>query len=150
MDGDAHASPSVHQHEQWRNGERYSGAFCSAQCTLFHRYTVTGGFFLLIGFRLSQYYQRLDALRWTPYLDECVAVLAGNEDLPTDTLLAHLIKLQLIVEDVGRAPWHEGYDDATGSARAPPTFYLKALQAQLHAFKAKIPPGIQRNGKGRS
>lgn len=105
---------------------------------------------MLIESRLSSYFQRLDALRWTPYLDECVAVLAENEELPTDTLLVHLIKLQLIVEEVGRAPWHEGYGDATDSARAPPTFYLKALQAQLHDFKAKIPPGIQRNGKKRA
>ncbi len=106
---------------------------------------------LLIESRLSSYFQRLDALRWTPYLDECVAVLADNKELPTDTLLVHLVKLQLIVEEVGRAPWHEGYGDATRSARAPPTFYLKALQAQLHDFKAKIPlrfRGTVRKGLG--
>lgn len=80
-------------------------------------------------------------------MDECIAVLAENKEQPTDVLLIHLVKLQLLVEKVGQAPWYEGYGDATGSTVAPPTFYLKALQAQLQNLKEKIPPDIQRNGK---
>lgn len=80
-------------------------------------------------------------------MDECIAVLAANKEQSTDTLLIHLVKLQLIVEKIGQAPWHEGCEDATGSVRAPPTFYLKALQAQLQDYRANIPPDIQGNRK---
>lgn len=93
----------------------------------------------------SYYFQRLDALRWTPYLDECMTVLAEEKDQPSDELLINLVRLQLIVEKVGRAPWHEGQNDATGSTRAPTTFYLKALQAQLQDFRMKLCPEIQDN-----
>ena len=95
---------------------------------------------------MFSYFQRLDALRWTPYLDECIAVLGEADEHPTDLLLVHLVKLQLIVEKAGQAPWHEERDDPNGSVRVPPIFYLKALQAQLQDFKTRIPPSLQRNG----
>ena len=80
-------------------------------------------------------------------MDECIAVLAENKEQPTDTLLIHLVKLQAIIEKIGQAPWHEECGNTIGSVRAPPTFYLKALQAQLQDIKAKIPPDIQGNRK---
>ena len=80
-------------------------------------------------------------------MDECIAVLAEKKEQSTDTLLIYLVKLQLMVEKIGQAPWHEGCEDATSSVRAPPTFYLKALQAQLQDYKANIPPEIQGNRK---
>ena len=76
-----------------------------------------------------------------------MTVLAEKMEQPSDALLTDLVRLQLIAEKVGRAPWHEGQNDATGSMRAPPAFYLKALQAQLQDFKTKIHPEIQDNGK---
>ena len=95
---------------------------------------------------MSSYFQRLDALRWTPYLDECIAVLGEKDEHPTDPLLIQLVKLQLVVERAGQAQWHEERDDPHGSGRVPPIFYLKALQAQLEDFKNRIPPSIQGNG----
>lgn len=97
--------------------------------------------------RVSSYFQRLDALRWTPYLDECVAVLAEKKEYPTDILLIHLVKSQIIAEKAGQAPWHEEQSEVSGSTKAPSTFYLKALQAQLQDFKVNIAPEIQTNGK---
>ena len=94
---------------------------------------------------MSSYFQRLDALRWTPYLDECIAVLSEKDEHPTDPLLIHLVKLQLVVEKAGQAPWHEERDDPNGSVRVPPIFYVKALQTQLQDFKTIIPPSIQGN-----
>ena len=96
---------------------------------------------------MCAYFRRLDALRWTPYLDECLAVLGEKDEHPTDPLLIHLVKLQLLVEKAGQAPWHEERDDPNGSVRVPPIFYLKALQAQLQDFKTRIPPVIQGNGR---
>ena len=104
----------------------------------------------LIKNRVSSYFQRVDALRWTPYLDECITVLAENREYPSDALLVQLVKLQLIVEKVGHAPWHDGRGDTTGSARAPSIFYLKSLQAHLRDFKVNIPPEYQKNGKAMS
>ena len=75
-----------------------------------------------------------------------MTVLAEKEEHPTDMLLIQLVKLQLIVEKVGHGPWHEEHDHVIGSSRAPPIFYLKALQGQLQEVKATVPPGIQADG----
>lgn len=74
-------------------------------------------------------------------------MLTEKEEHPTDTLLIHLVKLQLIVEKVGHGSWQEEHDHVIGSSRTPPIFYLKALQAQLQDVKATIPSRIQANGK---
>ena len=79
-------------------------------------------------------------------MDECMTVLVEEKEQRSDALLTDLVRLQLIVERVGRAPWYEGQNYATGSTRAPLTFYLKALQAQLQDFRTKICPEIQDNG----
>lgn len=100
--------------------------------------------------RVSSYFQRVDALRWNSHLDECLTVLAENKEHPSDALLVQLVKLQIIVERVGQAPWHDEHGNAAGLARAPPTFYLKALQAQLQDFKSQIPTEIQKNGNSTS
>jgi hypothetical protein len=97
--------------------------------------------------RISSHFQRIDAIRWTPYLDECLRMLAENREYPTDMLLAHFVRLQLIIERVTQAPWHDGPVDAAGSVRAPSVFYLKALQAQLEDFKRDVPPELQQNGR---
>ena len=76
-----------------------------------------------------------------------MAVLEEKKECPTDTLLIHMVKSQLIVEKVGQAPWHDGHDSATRSAKTPAVFYLNAMQAQIEELKVNIPPDIQRNGK---
>ena len=76
-----------------------------------------------------------------------MTVIAEKKEHPSDAILINLVGLQLIVEKVGRAPWHEGQNDATGSMRAPSTFYFKALQAQLQDYKAKIHPETHDNGR---
>lgn len=97
--------------------------------------------------RVSTYFQRIDPLRWTPYLDDCLHVLADEKEYPTDILLVQFVRLQLIVEKVGQAPWHDGLGDNCYSARAPSQFYMKAVQAQLQDFKKSIPPELVQNGR---
>ena len=77
-------------------------------------------------------------------------MLEEKKELPTDTLLIHMVKLQLIVEKVGQAPWHDGHDAATRCAKTPAVFYLIAMQAQIEEFKVNITHDIQRNGKKHS
>lgn len=117
--------------------------FTPSARTVEERRAVLGCF--LLSSVVSSYFQRLDALRWTPYLDGCLVVLAENKEHPTDALLIELVQLQLIVEQLGQAPGYEGHDDSTSSAKAPPMFYLKALQAKLQDFKVKVSPKTHRD-----
>jgi hypothetical protein len=96
---------------------------------------------------ISSYCQRIDALRWTTYLDECLQILSENSEQPNDILLVQYVRLQLIIENLAQAPWHDALPDTTGSMRVPLIFYLKSLQTQLQDFKQKVPLELQQNGK---
>jgi hypothetical protein len=86
----------------------------------------------------------MDALRWSPYMDECLQVIAesGNAE---DELLAHQVQLQLITERVMHASWNDGGIEHGESLKVAPTFYLKALQNQLKQFKRSLPAHLQIN-----
>ncbi len=71
-------------------------------------------------------------------------MLAETKEYQTDVLLAHLVRLQLVAEKSAEASWHDPVEMA--SLRAPPVFYLKALQSQLQAVKRDIPFELQQNG----
>ena len=74
-------------------------------------------------------------------------MLAENQEVPTDEVLVQQVRLQLIVEKVAQAAWHDGEIENAGSIRTPPAFYLKALQLQLQEVKRQLPPELRQNGK---
>ena len=94
--------------------------------------------------RVSSYYQRVESPRWSSYLDECLQILEGNKGCPSDVFLVQLVRLQLIAESVGQAPWNE---DNICVLKAPSNFYLKALQQRLREFKGQMPPELLQNSR---
>jgi hypothetical protein len=76
-------------------------------------------------------------------MDECLQKLAEKARMSK----VQQVRLQLIVEKVAQAPWHDREIENVEPIRAPPAFYLKALQSQLQEVKRKLPPESLRNGK---
>ncbi|KAL6718431.1 hypothetical protein ACLMJK_004521 [Lecanora helva] len=108
--------------------------------TIEERRAVLGCF--LVSSVCASYFQRIDSLRWNHYMNECLQILAVSKDQPSDDYLVQLVKLQLVAEKVSHAPWNESSDDPNGDFKAPPHFYLRALQRQLLEVKNKIQPGM--------
>ena len=75
-------------------------------------------------------------IRWGPYSDECMEVLANAPDaLPSDKWLCHLVRAQHIAEDVG---FQFSMDDPASqlSLTDPKTQYqLKAFERQLKEWR---------------
>lgn len=89
--------------------------------------------------------QKIDALRWTPHMDECLRILSANPDCPNDETLVQQVRLQLIVEKVGH--WQEGAtENGTESAKAPPSFFLQALKSQVQEVSTQTSFHSQSNG----
>lgn len=96
----------------------------------------------LVSSTMASSFQRLEPLRWTPYFDECLRMLAETRENSADKLLVQFVRLQLIVEKVAQAPWHDGPFDAFSSIETPSQFYMKALQSQLQDAKHAIPADL--------
>lgn len=99
---------------------------------------------LIIIFRCSCYFQRIEPLRWVPYFEECLQLLEKTKEYPTDTLLVFLTRLQLIKNAVSR----DASDNFPSGIASPPSeIYFKSLQSQLEELKRNIPPELDGNSK---
>lgn len=74
-------------------------------------------------------------------------LLATTQEHPNDILLVHFIRLQLLAENVERAPWSDAYVESSDLIKTPAHFYLKALQSQLQALKTSVAPHLQQSRK---
>lgn len=88
--------------------------------------------------RISYVMKRIDALIWTPSMDDCLQALEQSPEWEGDELLVALVKIQLIVEQLTRAVWQS-------ADNTPPPFFASALRTQLVDLKNQFPIHIQEN-----
>jgi hypothetical protein len=105
--------------------------------TIEERRAVIGLFY--IGSWISVYFQRIDPIRWTPYLEECLDVLDREKDAPTDQLLVQSVRVQLLCNAVVLVPWNQGTEAAHD-------VLLNAFKVQFSQLERSIPPEVQMNG----
>jgi hypothetical protein len=79
---------------------------------------------------------RIDALRWTPHMEESLSILMNAKECPDDERLVTLVKIHLVMDKV----YHLQRD---GDSHLPSTFYTKAFQSQLESVKSSIPSHLQ-------
>jgi len=77
----------------------------------------------------------------TRYIEDCYQMLSDSDD-PNDRYASALVESQLIVERMAQTLWNSDAQPVT----MPTLFFVKAIQEQLRAFKAKRAEKIQRNG----
>lgn len=88
--------------------------------------------------RISHSIKRIDALAWTPHMDDCLQTLSQQREWEGDDLLVAQVKVQLIADQVTRA--------ASQSADGiPPGYVRSALRTQLQTMRAQLPLHLQHN-----
>ena len=91
---------------------------------------------------------KIDPLKVTPYIYECLGVLDKAHDHKNDTCATSLVRLQLIVERIGQGPWNNEFGTPEGfGSGPPPMLYVKSLQGQLKSFRSAVPPEVKLKGK---
>ena len=81
-------------------------------------------------------------------MDECLQMLDERQECANDEILVHLVRFQLINENVHSGGfWHGGIAAMPGPLQASPSFYLHAIQSQLQSLKTKMEPYSQRYRK---
>jgi hypothetical protein len=88
---------------------------------------------------VSYHTAKIDSLRWTPHLSECLEVLSTQPEWTGDRTLAKLVRMQLVIERMVLAGWyHEFMDEA--NPRLPPSAYLHTSHAELASIRAQFTP----------
>ncbi|OJJ45055.1 hypothetical protein ASPZODRAFT_153355 [Penicilliopsis zonata CBS 506.65] len=96
----------------------------------------------LLSSNISSHLGRLDALRWTPQMEEALRVIGANKTCPTDEAFAFQVRLQLLKQ---RAAYiREQHDTAVApvTTSVPGLLYLKTLQGQLHDLVSSFPSNL--------
>ena len=83
---------------------------------------------------------RIDALRWTPHMEESLQILTDAKECPEDELLVTLVRIQLVMDKV-----HHHRRDSDG--QLPSLMYTKSFQAQLEAVRNQIPQSLKQQSK---
>ncbi|KAL1881220.1 hypothetical protein Daus18300_001071 [Diaporthe australafricana] len=84
---------------------------------------------------ISCYFAQMDAMRWTPRMEEFLGIISTNAECPMDASFALHIRLQQIAQKTVQLRERRELDLSEGRAPAPAIFYLKALEAQLEQLR---------------
>lgn len=96
---------------------------------------------------ISSYFAQIDAMQWTPYMDECLDTLSENQESSFDELFINQVRLQLLCQQVPQALSQDRESGHAEGTIVPPTFYLKALQSNLKELKGSFCPDLLQDSK---
>jgi hypothetical protein len=90
---------------------------------------------------VSAHFSQVDALRWTPQMEEGLAAISTNKECPTDAALALQVHSQLLAMKAVQVR------DQQQQQRDQPqtTMYIKALLGQLQELRISLSPALQQH-----
>ncbi|PYI02701.1 hypothetical protein BO78DRAFT_432656 [Aspergillus sclerotiicarbonarius CBS 121057] len=93
---------------------------------------------------IAQFLGRMDGLRWTDHMQECLDILVRSEESAGDGVLVQLTRTRLLADQILQGPWSEGLY-GPHPAHTLPAFHLKALRSRLETIKLEIPISLTEN-----
>jgi hypothetical protein len=128
--------------------ERRAILCCFVLSSLYALLVVFAPKLIIIFCRISWYFKKIDPLRWTPYMEECLLALISSTETPADQIFAHEVQLQLITQRTFESS--NSHPDRLEDSRTPLPFYLKVFQSQLLDVQRSLSPQAECNGKSNS
>ncbi|KAK2038051.1 hypothetical protein LZ31DRAFT_559916 [Colletotrichum somersetense] len=100
----------------------------------------------LITATIAAFLGKMDPLRWTPYMDECLELLNDKPESPLDRSLVALVKMQLLKDESGKlsSRFDKMSRQGIDHSKPPAAVYVKMLQAQLQRIIQDLPTDLQR------
>ncbi|KAJ9165814.1 Transcriptional regulator WAR1 [Coniochaeta hoffmannii] len=80
--------------------------------------------------------KKMEGLRWTPHLSDCLNHLDENPECPGDRVLAGQVRSQLLIDQAG---------SDVQTATMPPYYHLSALTLPVETVKKQMPPELEAN-----
>jgi hypothetical protein len=91
---------------------------------------------------IAQFLGRMDPLRWTTHLTDCLETLARSPETENDTVLVQLTRIRLVTERIVQC---STFSDADTIPKAPPSFHIAAILLELEELKRQIPLELREN-----
>ncbi|KAI1762953.1 putative C6 transcription factor [Hypoxylon sp. FL1150] len=100
------------------------------------------GCFLLSSI-VSSYFAQMDAMRWTPQMEEGLHALATSKACPTDEAFAFQVRLQLLAQKSIYIREQRQEDNtivapSTATSRLPASMYVRSFHSQLQELRGSM------------
>ncbi|MCJ1387068.1 hypothetical protein MMC17_010197 [Xylographa soralifera] len=101
---------------------------------------------------ISSHFGLIDALRWTPQIEEAVRIIETNKDCSTDEAFAFQVRLQLLAQKTAHVRERANEDRAHAAvdgptASLPTLLYLNTLQERLRELRSSVSQAVQQQGE---
>ncbi|KAK1759801.1 hypothetical protein QBC47DRAFT_294045 [Echria macrotheca] len=130
----------------------YAGFKCNSDATedTFECKRALLGCYLLSS-AVSDYFTQIDALRWTPRMEEALRAVAASRECPTDEAFAFQVRTQLLAQRAVNVREQREMDQAlaadqpsaAAAAHVPLFLYFKTLQSQPRELLGRLSPELQ-------
>jgi hypothetical protein len=100
---------------------------------------------MFISIRISSLLQKIDALCWTPHMDECLQVLAERKECPNDEILIQQVRLQRAAEKIAASTTAKAMESTDESGRL--STHPEGLRAELQSLRTSLLSRFQNNGR---
>lgn len=92
----------------------------------------------------STVFGRLEPMRYTSYVQECVKALESGKEYESDTVLVFLVKIQHLIQRVAELnPTDTTIEEFSSIPKAPASAYVSAYQHELDRLHAELPPYLK-------
>ncbi|KAG5927639.1 hypothetical protein E4U42_002006 [Claviceps africana] len=93
---------------------------------------------------VSVTFNRIECLKFTPYIQECLRVLENEREYETDITLVFLVQIQRLTERIFELTSKDrGEEDAFGIPSAPMTAYVAAFQNEIDKIRDSLPTSLR-------
>ncbi|TQV96293.1 hypothetical protein V2A60_003287 [Cordyceps javanica] len=93
---------------------------------------------------MSTVFGRIDPMRYTSYVRECVTVLEKQREYETDVNLVFLLRIQHLTQRISELnPRDNTIEEFSSIPKAPAAVYISAFQNELDELRAKLPEHLK-------
>ncbi|KAK2594267.1 hypothetical protein QQS21_008046 [Conoideocrella luteorostrata] len=93
---------------------------------------------------ISIIFNRVESLRYTSYVQECMRVLENEREYDSDITLLYLVRVQRLTERIFEfSSKDKGEEDIPGMPPAPTSAYVAAFQNEIDRMRDSLPPRLQ-------
>ncbi|KAM5372836.1 hypothetical protein ACJZ2D_007293 [Fusarium nematophilum] len=91
---------------------------------------------------ISSFVGKMDTLRWTPHMDECLTTLERDKEHPSDEVLVAFARYQLVADEAQKLLVR----DVMGETSQAPTYvFRKSMLAKLQEIRDGMSPNLPPN-----
>src|SRR5688572_27434227 len=83
---------------------------------------------LTLRYRFAMFVGKMDTMKWTDYMDECLEIFEKSPEIPTDETLAVLVRLQRINDEAQELLVKDAMADVGGT---PTWMFRKGMKERL-------------------